>query len=139
VPKNLFAYIVCAEGKSTLAVVFFAARCEKPNGRYLQRPFVPLVCRGFSTPLCAAHFRQGLRRRFSCETGDVIFDDLRAIQLRHGFLPKAELEDLSRRTQTPLYQIHSVASFYPSFSYRAAAESGDSRLRRHELSSEWRL
>jgi formate dehydrogenase beta subunit len=45
----------------------------------------------------------------------VIFDDLRAIQLRHGFLPKAELELLSSRTQTPLYQIHSVASFYPHF------------------------
>jgi NADH:ubiquinone oxidoreductase subunit F (NADH-binding)/NADH:ubiquinone oxidoreductase subunit E len=45
----------------------------------------------------------------------VIFDDLRAIQLRHGFLPKAELEALSARTQTPLYQIHSVASFYPHF------------------------
>jgi formate dehydrogenase beta subunit len=45
----------------------------------------------------------------------VIFDDLRAIQLRHGFLPKAELESLSQRTQTPLYQIHSVASFYPHF------------------------
>ena len=45
----------------------------------------------------------------------MIFDDLRAIQLRHGFLPKAELEGLSRRTQTPLYQIHSVASFYPHF------------------------
>jgi NADH:ubiquinone oxidoreductase subunit F (NADH-binding)/NADH:ubiquinone oxidoreductase subunit E len=45
----------------------------------------------------------------------VIFDDLRAIQLRHGFLPKAELEGLSERTQMPLYQIHSVASFYPHF------------------------
>jgi len=45
----------------------------------------------------------------------VIFDDLRAIQLRYGFLPKAELEDLSKRTQTPLYQLHSVASFYPHF------------------------
>jgi NADH:ubiquinone oxidoreductase subunit F (NADH-binding)/NADH:ubiquinone oxidoreductase subunit E len=45
----------------------------------------------------------------------VIFDDLRAIQLRHGFLPKAELEGLSQRSQTPLYQIHSVASFYPHF------------------------
>jgi NADH:ubiquinone oxidoreductase subunit F (NADH-binding)/NADH:ubiquinone oxidoreductase subunit E len=45
----------------------------------------------------------------------VIFDDLRAIQTRHGFLPKAELESLARRTQTPLYQIHSVASFYPHF------------------------
>lgn len=45
----------------------------------------------------------------------MIFDDLRAIQLRHGFLPKAELESLSARTQMPLYQIHSVASFYPHF------------------------
>jgi len=45
----------------------------------------------------------------------VIFDDLRAIQIRHGFLPRAKLEELSQRTQTPLYQIHSVASFYPHF------------------------
>jgi len=45
----------------------------------------------------------------------VIFDDLRAIQLRYGFLPKVELEALSQRTQTPLYQLHSVASFYPHF------------------------
>jgi formate dehydrogenase beta subunit len=45
----------------------------------------------------------------------VIFDELRAIQLRHGYLPKADLETLSERTQTPLYQIHSVASFYPHF------------------------
>jgi len=45
----------------------------------------------------------------------VIFDDLRAIQLRYGFLPKAELKGLSQRTQTPLYQIHCVASFYPHF------------------------
>src|SRR5258708_5629420 len=54
-------------------------------------------------------------RRFSARRGAVIFDDLRAIQLRHGFLPKADLEDLSQRTQTPLYQIHNVASFYPHF------------------------
>jgi formate dehydrogenase beta subunit len=45
----------------------------------------------------------------------VIFDELRAIQLRFGYLPKAELEALSERTQTPLYQLHSVASFYPHF------------------------
>lgn len=45
----------------------------------------------------------------------MIFDDLRAIQLRYGFLPKADLEELSQRTSTPLYQIHSVASFYPHF------------------------
>ena len=45
----------------------------------------------------------------------MIFDDLRAIQLRYGFLPKVELEALSQRSHTPLYQIHSVASFYPHF------------------------
>jgi formate dehydrogenase beta subunit len=45
----------------------------------------------------------------------VIFDDLRAIQLRYGFLPKAELEALSQRSHTPLYQLHGVASFYPHF------------------------
>lgn len=45
----------------------------------------------------------------------MIFDDLRAIQLRHGYLPKAELEGLSERAQIPLYQLHSVASFYPHF------------------------
>ena len=45
----------------------------------------------------------------------MIFDELRAIQLCHGYLPKAELESLSQRTQIPLYQIHSVASFYPHF------------------------
>jgi NADH:ubiquinone oxidoreductase subunit F (NADH-binding)/NADH:ubiquinone oxidoreductase subunit E len=55
---------------------------------------------------CGAHSR---------ENATVIFDDLRAIQLRYGFLPKAELEELSKRMQTPLYQLHSVASFYPHF------------------------
>jgi len=56
-----------------------------------------------------------LRAALCVRRDDVIFDDLRAIQLRYGFLPKAELEGLSQRTQTPLYQIHSVASFYPHF------------------------
>jgi len=46
----------------------------------------------------------------------VIFDDLRAIQLRYGFLPKAELEGLSQRTQdAALSNSQSVASFYPHF------------------------
>lgn len=45
----------------------------------------------------------------------MIFDELRAIQLRYGYLPKAELEHFSQRSQIPLYQIHSVASFYPHF------------------------
>ncbi len=45
----------------------------------------------------------------------MIFDDLRAIQLRLGYLPIPELEALSKRTRTALYQIHSIASFYPHF------------------------
>jgi NADH:ubiquinone oxidoreductase subunit F (NADH-binding)/NADH:ubiquinone oxidoreductase subunit E len=53
----------------------------------------------------------------------VIFDDLRAIQLRFGYLPKAELEALSQRAKTPLYQIHSVASFYPHFHLMAPARA----------------
>ena len=56
-----------------------------------------------------------MRGDLCARRNDVIFDDLRAIQLRCGFLPKAELQGLSQRTQTPLYQIHSVASFYPHF------------------------
>src|SRR5215470_7045130 len=55
------------------------------------------------------------RTGHSRDQATVIFDELRAIQLRLGYLPKAELEALSDRTQTPLYQLHSVASFYPHF------------------------
>src|SRR6202521_1427545 len=86
-----------------------------PNARYLQRTSLPVVCRGFSRPLRAAHCSFSLPGAFRARRGAVIFDDLRAIQLRYGFLPKAELDGLSQRTQTPLYQIHSVASFYPHF------------------------
>ncbi len=53
----------------------------------------------------------------------MIFDELRAIQLRYGYLPKAELEGLSQRTQTPLYQIHSLASFYPHFHLKPPAKA----------------
>src|ERR1700674_5503919 len=115
VPLSLFAYIVCAAPKSTGRVVFFAPRREKPNACYLQRTSRSVVCRRFSTPLCAAHLFENMPGAFCARRGAVIFDDLRAIQLRYGFLPKAELEGLSQRNETPLYQIHSVASFYPHF------------------------
>src|SRR5882762_5471578 len=101
--------------KSTARVVFFAPRREKPNSSYLHLPSLTVVCRAFSTLLCAAHLLNEMPGAFRARRDAVIFDDLRAIQLRHGFLPKAELEGLSQRTQTPLYQIHSVASFYPHF------------------------
>jgi len=49
------------------------------------------------------------------KSAPVIWDDLRAIQSRHGYLPADELHALSQHTGMPLYQIHSVASFYPLF------------------------
>src|ERR1700731_1771554 len=115
VPLSLFAYIVCAAPKSTGPVVFFAPRREKPNACYLHRTSLSVVCRRFSTPLRAALLLENMPGAFRARRGAVIFDDLRAIQLRYGFLPKAELEGLSQRNQTPLYQIHSVPSFYPHF------------------------
>jgi len=72
----------------------------------MQKILCPALRRAFFSKLHGVLFVR-------CDT--VIFDDLRAIQLRYGFLPKAELEALSRRKQTPLYQLHSVASFYPHF------------------------
>ena len=43
----------------------------------------------------------------------MLIDDLRLIQEKHGYLPEEALHALSERTNTPLYQIHGVASFYP--------------------------
>jgi NADH:ubiquinone oxidoreductase subunit F (NADH-binding)/NADH:ubiquinone oxidoreductase subunit E len=45
----------------------------------------------------------------------IVIDDLRAIQREHGYLPQSALEALSERIQTPLYQLHGLASFFPHF------------------------
>jgi NADH:ubiquinone oxidoreductase subunit E len=45
----------------------------------------------------------------------LIFDDLRAIQKEHGYLPAGEIEALSKRTGVSLPHIHGVADFYPHF------------------------
>ncbi|MBI4552847.1 MAG: NAD(P)H-dependent oxidoreductase subunit E [Candidatus Latescibacteria bacterium] len=45
----------------------------------------------------------------------MLIDQLKAIQHRHGYLPAEELHALAERTNTPLYEIHGVASFYPHF------------------------
>jgi len=44
-----------------------------------------------------------------------IFDELRAIQQRHRYLPAEELHALATRLHIPLYQLQGVASFYPHF------------------------
>jgi NADH:ubiquinone oxidoreductase subunit F (NADH-binding)/NADH:ubiquinone oxidoreductase subunit E len=45
----------------------------------------------------------------------LIFDDLREIQSQYGYLPPEQLQELSERTETPLFRIHGVADFYPHF------------------------
>jgi NADH:ubiquinone oxidoreductase subunit F (NADH-binding)/NADH:ubiquinone oxidoreductase subunit E len=44
-----------------------------------------------------------------------VFDELRAIQSEHGYLPPHELRCLSEKLKIPVSQIHAVASFYPHF------------------------
>jgi NADH:ubiquinone oxidoreductase subunit E len=62
----------------------------------------------------------GLRRLLATrasrpERVPVIFEELKAIERQHGYLPQEELVALSRRLQVPLYKLHGVASFYPHF------------------------
>src|SRR5688572_5759435 len=44
-----------------------------------------------------------------------IFDELRAIQQRHRYLPEGELRALAERLEVPLFHLQGVASFYPHF------------------------
>jgi NADH:ubiquinone oxidoreductase subunit F (NADH-binding)/NADH:ubiquinone oxidoreductase subunit E len=45
-----------------------------------------------------------------------IVQELQKIQKRCGYLPKAELESLSKRSKSiPLHRLHEVASFFPHF------------------------
>ena len=48
-------------------------------------------------------------------THSPVFDELRAIQRTHGFLPEAELRALAERLELPLYRLQGVASSYPHF------------------------
>ena len=45
----------------------------------------------------------------------MIFDDLREIQSQYGYLPAEQMQELSKRTGTPLFRIHGVADFFPHF------------------------
>jgi len=44
-----------------------------------------------------------------------VFEELRAIQREFGYLPAEQLKALAGTINTPLSQIHAVASFYPHF------------------------
>jgi formate dehydrogenase beta subunit len=45
----------------------------------------------------------------------LIFDGLREIQHRFGYLPAEELKHLAAKIDVPLYRLHGAASFYPHF------------------------
>lgn len=45
----------------------------------------------------------------------MIVQELHHIQKRLGYLPEAELRSLAERTQTPLYRLQEVSSFFPHF------------------------
>lgn len=45
----------------------------------------------------------------------MLFDELRAIQHKHGYLPAEQLHALSKQLNLPLYRINGVAEFYPEF------------------------
>ena len=45
----------------------------------------------------------------------MIFEELKAIQRQHGYLPAESMESLSKKIDVPLFRLHGVASFYPHF------------------------
>ena len=47
--------------------------------------------------------------------GPSLVPDLHAIQREHGWLPREELERVSRERQRPLYEIEGLITFYPHF------------------------
>jgi hypothetical protein len=48
------------------------------------------------------------------QPGAVIVSELREIQHKFGYLPAEELRALSARLRVPVYQLHAVASFFPT-------------------------
>jgi NADH:ubiquinone oxidoreductase subunit F (NADH-binding)/NADH:ubiquinone oxidoreductase subunit E len=44
-----------------------------------------------------------------------IFDELRKVQARFGYIPRAEMQEVAERHGIPVRDVHAVASFYPHF------------------------
>lgn len=57
----------------------------------------------------------GVEARAGRARGPSLIPMLMAIQERHGWLPREELEALSREQKRPLYEIEGLVSFYPHF------------------------
>jgi NADH:ubiquinone oxidoreductase subunit F (NADH-binding)/NADH:ubiquinone oxidoreductase subunit E len=53
----------------------------------------------------------------------MLFDEMRAIQHRFGYLPAEQMQVLSKSLSVPLYQINGVAEFYPEFRLSPPAQA----------------
>ena len=53
----------------------------------------------------------------------MLFDDLREIQHRFGYLPADQMLELSKKQEIPLYKINGVAEFYPEFRLTPPAQA----------------
>jgi NADH:ubiquinone oxidoreductase subunit F (NADH-binding)/NADH:ubiquinone oxidoreductase subunit E len=53
----------------------------------------------------------------------LLFDEIRAIQHKHGYLPAEQMQTLSKTLNIPLYQINGVAEFYPEFRVNPPAQA----------------
>ena len=53
----------------------------------------------------------------------MLFDEMRAIQHKHGYLPAEQIQVLSKNLNIPLYQINGVAEFYPEFRVSPPAQA----------------
>jgi formate dehydrogenase/NADH-quinone oxidoreductase subunit F len=62
-----------------------------------------------------AHWVPGVEARAGKFPGPSLIPALNAIQARLGWLPREELEQLSRDTRRPRYEIEGLISFYPHF------------------------
>ena len=53
----------------------------------------------------------------------MLFDELRTIQHKHGYLPAEQLQTLSRELDIPMFRINGVAEFYPEFRVTPPAQA----------------
>ena len=53
----------------------------------------------------------------------MLFDEMRAIQHKFGYLPPEQIQSLSRTLKIPLYRINGVAEIYPEFRLAPPAQA----------------
>jgi len=64
----------------------------------------------------------GIEARAGKFPGPSLIPALNLIQSRHGWLPREDLEQLSRDARRPLYEIQGLISFYPHFRTEPSAK-----------------